>query len=192
MKHLQQIEFSWLKIKWEDSFVSDLGYSLDMLQGWVLIGFHLMIHLTWLKDAPLLQQLSISAYTNQWKKWQEKKQQHTILYSLLSDISLSVWELLELKSIYKTLLSSNSLKSIEIYACPKLKLHAICWFQLWLAWVEYYQRRRWWNNLEWDDPSPRHKFQSKFKKFTNELLSEITGPHRCRYVVWALVFGSWF
>ncbi|KAK4285090.1 hypothetical protein QN277_001833 [Acacia crassicarpa] len=122
-------------------------------------------HLTWLKYAPLLQELIVSDCLSieeviKGEQLVEDDQRDAIFDSL---VELQLINLGRLKSIHKRVLSFPSLKSIQVHGCgnlnklpmdsnsAKAKLRLISGSQ------------SWWNNLEWDDPSIKATFQSKFQ-----------------------------
>ncbi|KAF7843315.1 putative disease resistance protein [Senna tora] len=177
MKQLMKMEF-W-RLKLEDSctiFASSSCSSLRMLQSATFFVLSSVTHLTWLKYAPQLQHLYICGLNSledvikgEIEKEEEDKgrdRESTIvdnnndIFSRL--VELKMHHLPKLKAIHKTPLSFPSLRSIVIERCPKLnKLPLDSSSANKLKEIKGY--RRWWDNLEWDDPAIKLKFQSKFQ-----------------------------
>ncbi|KAK4252828.1 hypothetical protein QN277_010975 [Acacia crassicarpa] len=162
MKHLRQFAMGGLRRVVEDSYIYDTTYSLTTLQSVSISSCHSLTHVTWLKYAPSLQLLVI-AYCNSMEqviKEDENVDSSSIFSSL---VSLTLYEVPKLENIHKTALSFPSLKSIRIYGCSNLKklpLHSNS-AEHKLALIN--GKKDWWNNLEWDDPTAKNHFQSKFQ-----------------------------
>ncbi|KAK4285085.1 hypothetical protein QN277_001828 [Acacia crassicarpa] len=162
MKHMKYLELSDLKNEIDLSVCDTCR--LSMLQDIYIHDCNTIRHLTWLKYAPLLQELyvlccySIEEVING-EIILEEDEKDTIFPSLEV---LILRKLPNLWSIHETILSFPSLKSIHVADCENLKklpfdsnlakakLRLIKGFQ------------EWWDNLEWDDLATKATFHSKF------------------------------
>ncbi|KAK4269413.1 hypothetical protein QN277_022573 [Acacia crassicarpa] len=124
-------------------------------------------HVTWLKYAPLLQQLEINRCESMEEviKEEEAIKDENVDSSPIFDslVELSLEELPILKSIHRAPLPFPSLKFVVIDSCPKLEKlpfdsnsakHKLTFIR---------GQQNWWDSLKWDDPTAKDKFQSKFK-----------------------------
>ncbi|XP_028771727.1 probable disease resistance protein At1g12290 [Neltuma alba] len=162
MKHLQQLGLLGLSGLKDYSGIYDDTYCLRMLQSVLISSCHSLMHVTWLKHAPHLQQLVIGdcASVEEVIKEDENEDSSCVFSSL---VNLHLYGMPKLQSIHKTALSFPSLKTINIGRCTNLKrlpLHSDSAKQLIIRGHE-----DWWNSLEWD---AKHNFQSKFQPFTSD------------------------
>ncbi|XP_028771708.1 probable disease resistance protein At1g61300 [Neltuma alba] len=165
MKRLQQLALLQLSGLKDYSGISDDTYCLGMLQSVFIAGCHSLMHVTWLKHAPLLQLLVITECPSVEEviKEDENEDSSSVFSSL---VNLYLYGMPKLQSIHKTALSFPSLKTITIAECPNLKrlpLPSNSAKQLIIRGHE-----DWWNSLEWD---AKHNFQSKFQPLTSDDLN---------------------
>ncbi|KAI9107438.1 hypothetical protein K1719_021475 [Acacia pycnantha] len=162
MKHLQQFAMWSLTRVVEDSCIDDTTYSLTMLQGVSIMACNSLTHVTWLKYAPFLQLLDIRGCSSmeQVIKEDENVDSSSIFSSL---VNLTLFNIPKLESIHKTALSFPSLKAIRIRDCSNLKKLPLHFNSGKHKSTLINGEEDWWYNLEWDDPTSKHHFQSKFQ-----------------------------
>ncbi|XP_028805897.1 probable disease resistance protein At5g63020 [Neltuma alba] len=161
MKHLQRLVLEFLPTKMDPSIYDTC--CLSMLRTVEILEVNTIHHLTWLKYAPLLQELSVgqcSSIEEVIKGEILEDEKDTIFPSL---VELTLFKLPNLRRIHERVLSFPFLRSIMVYNCKELKklpfdsnsanakLRGIGGSQVW------------WDNLEWDDPAIKSTFQSKFR-----------------------------
>ncbi|XP_028771712.1 probable disease resistance protein At5g63020 [Neltuma alba] len=160
MKRLQQLGLVGLSGLKDYSGIYDDTCRLSMLQSVYITYCHSLMHVTWLKHAPLLQLLLIynCSSVEEVIKEDENEDSSSVFSSL---VNLHLYQMPKLQSIHKTALSFPSLKSISIGGCPNLKglpLYSNPAKQLII-----HGQEDWWNSLEWD---AKHNFQLKFQPLT--------------------------
>ncbi|XP_028775877.1 probable disease resistance protein At5g63020 [Neltuma alba] len=173
MKQLREFHLELLKIRREQySFVFDTG-CLTKLRS-VTIGACSVTHATWLKYAPLLQELEISDCDSVEEVIREEEDDED--YSIKNNenvdssssifsslVTLYLYDLPRLQSIHKAPLPFPSLRSITIVWCRKLNKLPLDSNSAKHKLIDISGPQDWWDKLEWDDPAAKHKFQSKFK-----------------------------
>ncbi|KAI9107887.1 hypothetical protein K1719_021223 [Acacia pycnantha] len=125
-------------------------------------------HVTWLKYAPLLQRLEICECESMEEVIKEEeaiKDENVDVFSSL--VELILYRLPILKSIHRAPLPFPSLKSVVIYSCPKLEKLPFDLNSAKHKFTLIQGQQNWWDSLKWDDPTAKHKFQSKFKSYVN-------------------------
>ncbi|XP_054815830.1 probable disease resistance protein At5g63020 [Prosopis cineraria] len=169
MKHLQVLYLRGVTNIMEDSTVFGTC-CLSMLRDVTIKGCYSIHHLTWLKYAPLLQELDVRHCSSieeviKGEGSEEEKDIENVDSIFSSLVLLSLDDLPGLRSIHERVLSFRSLRSITVSACPNLKRLPFdsnsAKAKLRLIGGE----PEWWDNLEWDDPTIKATFQSKFKGF---------------------------
>ncbi|KAK4263517.1 hypothetical protein QN277_028915 [Acacia crassicarpa] len=162
MKHLEYLKLHRLK-NVIDLSVRDTCH-LSTLQNVLISNCDTIHHLTWLKYAPLLRRLDVQSCIS----IEEVIKGEIILKDEKDTIFLSL-ELLELhrlpnlRSIHERVLSFPSLRSIFVSDCENLKKLP---FDSNLAEAKLrriWGGQEWWDNLEWDDPTAKATFHSKFR-----------------------------
>ncbi|XP_054782053.1 disease resistance protein RFL1-like [Prosopis cineraria] len=188
MKHLQEIKLYSLDCigSTEYSFVIDTC-CLNKLRSVTICACQGVTHATWLKHAPLLQELSIQGCRSMEEVIKEEAatkdeniEDSSLFFSL---VTLTLEGLPSIKSIHKATLPFPSLKSIRIYDCPELKKLPLDSNSAKLKLTLIQGPESWWNNLEWDDHAAKQIFQSKFKAY---LASEFLV--RCRCIITSSAF----
>ncbi|KAI9107802.1 hypothetical protein K1719_021138 [Acacia pycnantha] len=140
-----------------------------------------VIHVTWLKYAPLLQRLEIDGCESMEEVIKEEeaiKDENVDVFSSL--VELILVNLPILKSIHSAPLPFPSLKSVDIYRCPKLEKLPFDFNSAKDKLTLIRGEPNWWDSLKWDDPTAKLKFQSKFKSIAN--LEDIVRVCRSTYV----------
>ncbi|KAI9107833.1 hypothetical protein K1719_021169 [Acacia pycnantha] len=162
LKKLQQIVLNGLNIIYPFMLEKCWLAKLRMVE----INSCQVTHVTWLKYAPLLQRLKICECESMEEviKEEEAIKDENVDSSLVfsSLVELILERLPILKSIHRAPLPFPSLKSIEIYACPKLERLPFDLNSAKDKLTLIRGRQNWWDNLKWDDPTAKQKFQSKF------------------------------
>ncbi|KAI9107749.1 hypothetical protein K1719_021085 [Acacia pycnantha] len=123
-------------------------------------------HVTWLKYAPLLQLLHICECESMEEviKEEEAIKDENVDSSLVfsSLVELILHNLPILKSIHRVPLPFPSLKLVSIRGCPKLEKLPFDFNSAKHELKLIHGQQNWWDNLKWDDPTAKQKFQSKF------------------------------
>ncbi|XP_028771739.1 disease resistance protein SUMM2-like [Neltuma alba] len=178
MKQLREFHLVLLEIRREQySFVFDTGCLIKLRK--VTISCCSLTHVTWLKYAPLLQELEISKCQSMEEviKEEEDDEDYSIknnenvdsssssssVFSSIVTLRLEYLPILE--SIQKAPLPFPSLRSITIVWCQKLNKLPLDSNSAKHKLTHIHGSQDWWDKLEWDDPAAKHKFQSKFKPY---------------------------
>ncbi|XP_054791653.1 probable disease resistance protein At5g63020 [Prosopis cineraria] len=168
LESLPDIEELCIRIRSQDS-LSKLFNSIKLQSCTCSLSIQVS-HATWLRHAPLLQELVIlgcESMEQVIKEKEEATEDEDIVDSslFLSLVTLELSFLPKLKSIHKATLPFPSLKSITIYDCPELKKLPLDSNSAKLKLTLIQGPENWWNNLEWDDHAAKQIFQSKFKAY---------------------------
>ncbi|KAI9107495.1 hypothetical protein K1719_021532 [Acacia pycnantha] len=166
LKKLQQIVLSRLNIR-SDQYPFWLDTCWLAKLRMVEIHSCQVTHVTWLKYAPLLQRLEICGCESMKEVIKEEEAikddnvDSSLVFSSLVELILE--ELPILKSIHRAPLPFPSLKSVVIDSCPKLEKLPFDFNSAKHKLTLIQGQQNWWDNLKWDDPTAKDKFQSKFK-----------------------------
>ncbi|XP_028775882.1 putative disease resistance protein At5g05400 [Neltuma alba] len=173
MKQLQSFGCQGLHIRREQySYVFDTS-CLTKLRS-VTIDSCSPTHATWLKYAPLLQELEISNCDSMEEVIKEEEVEDCSIknnenmdssssFVFSSLVILRLCNLPRLESIHKASLLFPSLRYIGITSCPKLNKLPLDSNSAKHKLEHIHGPQDWWDKLEWDDPAAKHKFQSKFE-----------------------------
>ncbi|KAI9107487.1 hypothetical protein K1719_021524 [Acacia pycnantha] len=159
LKKLQQIVLNGLNIIYPFMLEKCWLAKLRMVE----INSCQVTHVTWLKYAPLLQRLKICECESMEEVIKEEeaiKDENVDVFSSL--VELILYRLPILKSIHRAPLPFPSLKSVVIYSCPKLEKLPFDFNSAKHELTLIQGQQNWWDNLKWDDPTAKQKFQSKF------------------------------
>ncbi|KAI9107885.1 hypothetical protein K1719_021221 [Acacia pycnantha] len=124
-------------------------------------------HVTWLKYAPLLQRLiihgceSMEEVIKEEEAIKDENVDSSLVFSSLVELILE--RLPILKSIHRAPLPFPSLKSVVIHRCLKLEKLPFDFNSAKHKLTLIEGEQNWWDNLKWNDPTAKDKFQSKFR-----------------------------
>jgi hypothetical protein len=168
MKHLETIYIWMIHCIMDDSLVTDKWHLGKLRQVYIYFVQGSITHLTWLRYAPLLEQLvlfhchSIEHVVKDDNEEVGSKSNNDNIFTNLKE--LRIHNLSKLVSIHKRALAFPSLKHIQVTSCPNLrKLPLNSSFASKNNLIAIQGERMWWNlYLEWDDDIIEHLLRPKF------------------------------
>jgi disease resistance protein RPS2 len=168
MKHLETIYIWMMHCIMDGSLVTDKWHLGKLHQVFIYFVHGSITHLTWLRYAPLLEQLvlfschSIEHVVKDDNEEVGSKSNNDNIFTNLKE--LRIHNLSKLVSIHKRALAFPSLKHIQVTSCPNLrKLPLNSSFASKNNLIAIQGERMWWNlYLEWDDDIIEHLLRPKF------------------------------
>ncbi|KAF7845227.1 putative disease resistance protein [Senna tora] len=167
VKHLKQFVLNGISQTIMEDSAIDYTWHFGNLSSVDISYCHSLIHLTWVKYAPLLKYLSVGDYKSmevvieedEDEDEEDKEKMDSILFSSL--VCLNLWELPNLKIIHRRALPFACLKYMYISKCPNMKKLPLDSNSACKSLRDIGVEKQWWNNLEWEDEATKDLLQSK-------------------------------